>query len=979
MPKISTRQEPNNKKSIESMIQPIKIVRHYSSMMLSSNLVLSPNQSHSKNIINEYIINNYLIKKTLGEGNFGKVKLGIYLPTKEKFAIKILQKNKIQGKNDETRLKREFIMLSKFNHINVISIEDFFESEENYYSIMEYCEGGELFNYIMKKKYLSESESAFFYYQLINGLEYIHSLGIVHRDLKPENLLLTKNHILKIIDFGLSNYFNKDNPNDLLSTPCGSPCYAAPEMVMGKKYDGIKIDIWTSGIVLYAMVCGTLPFEENDNQKLFKAISECKIDFPNYITKDAKNLMNKILVKDPDKRISIKEIKKDKFYLKGKNMFEQLFNLERNCSRNSSTSIKSQNEQEFKITISNIDISGIIDNSNMTDKDEEKQIQINKKENLNGLNGDLLTLSNEKIFDDYNNKNNSKSFSSIINNEQKKLSENNKKNLNPRNKSNDNENKNKSKNIDKNDFNPKIELKREKFKNKNIFNINKNKIKFIKRINKFNNRNINNLTANSNEYKNRTKTLSSSRKKKFAFPSIFKNNLRNKNNHNNNLINQINPYETRNNKHYLKTDNNTIKNQENFENINYRNRKSISINNRKIKSENKNRMNPIKEYLNKIRKQICKHNTNAINSKINNAINVTNVGVNVNKNQRKKGNIIITKKIQKNYIIDIKGHKKKLNIINHNKKDKKFLKDYLKIPKKVEKRENNNKIKISNLYNKSKNIQNIQLKVDSNYSTVKNFTKNNSLIKIKTKKNEIFPKELHPTRNIKNKLLQNTTYFLQNTNNSFKNISFYKIQKNHNSKTSLNLKNLFNSKNINKIDKRKKNSLTIKNTVINLNMINSNLIISSLHKKFIKKTHTNPISKKVSETKIKELNTKLKGKSKFSNLKLKYNILRNLQAKNKFLNFSQNWAKTEINDLSMNKSKNKLEKNNNKLKQDLLKENKNIIFNSMQMKDIHSNNKIIKKTKTSAVTRIISKKDVIENKTISPKYNHKKIKNIIHK
>ena len=165
----------------------------------------------------EYKIGNYLIQQTLGEGTFGKVKLGINLPTNEKVPIKVLEKNRLTDKDDQIRVKREFDMLSKFNHPNAILVTEIFESVDSYYSVMEYCERGELFNYIVDKKRLSEKETAFYYFQLINGLEYIHSLGIVHRDLKPENLLLTKEHLLKIIDFGLSNYYI-ENESELLRT-----------------------------------------------------------------------------------------------------------------------------------------------------------------------------------------------------------------------------------------------------------------------------------------------------------------------------------------------------------------------------------------------------------------------------------------------------------------------------------------------------------------------------------------------------------------------------------------------------------------------------------------------------------------------------------------------------------------------------------------------------------------------------------------
>ena len=260
----------------------------------------------------------YEIKDTIGKGNFGKVLLAINKKTKEKVAIKIIEKSKMNKYYSSVQIERELSVIGQMNHLNIIKIHKIVSDKKKYEIIMEYCEKGELYEYIVNKRKLEEDETAYYFFQLINGLESIHSKNIVHRDLKPENLLITKDNILKIIDFGLCNYHN---PEKLLTTPCGSPSYASPEMVSGKEYNGIFVDIWCTGIILYAMLAGYLPFEGNDNFSLFKKIIKCEVEYPRDTPKMALDLMEKILVNDPNKRISINGIKKHPFYLKGKKIF----------------------------------------------------------------------------------------------------------------------------------------------------------------------------------------------------------------------------------------------------------------------------------------------------------------------------------------------------------------------------------------------------------------------------------------------------------------------------------------------------------------------------------------------------------------------------------------------------------------------------------------------------------------------------------
>ena len=251
----------------------------------------------------------FTLTKKLGEGTFSIVRLGINKQTNEKVAIKELLKNQIIENNDKNRLEREIKILKNIRHPNIINLYNIIQTEKKYYLITEYIEGRELFDYIIKKRKLDEFESCKFFQQLINGIEYLHKLKIVHRDLKPENILIDeKNGILKIADFGLSNIFSQKN-NFMLSSPCGSPCYAAPEMLNGNKYQAPQIDIWSSGITLYAMLCGFLPFDDDNNDILYNKICEGKFIIPNDISFEACDLIKRILNVDPLKRINIRQIK----------------------------------------------------------------------------------------------------------------------------------------------------------------------------------------------------------------------------------------------------------------------------------------------------------------------------------------------------------------------------------------------------------------------------------------------------------------------------------------------------------------------------------------------------------------------------------------------------------------------------------------------------------------------------------------------
>lgn len=260
----------------------------------------------------ERFLQNYNFGKTLGIGSFGKVKIAEHILTGHKVAIKVLNRRKIKSMDMEEKVRREIKILRLFMHPHIIRLYEVIETHTDIYVVMEYVKSGELFDYIVEKGRLQEAEARRFFQQIISGVEYCHRNMIVHRDLKPENLLLDSKLNIKIVDFGLSNIMRDGH---FLKTSCGSPNYAAPEVISGKLYAGPEVDVWSCGVILYALLCGTLPFDDENIPNLFKKIKGGIYTLPSYLSVGARELIPRMLIVDPMKRITIPEIRQHSWFL----------------------------------------------------------------------------------------------------------------------------------------------------------------------------------------------------------------------------------------------------------------------------------------------------------------------------------------------------------------------------------------------------------------------------------------------------------------------------------------------------------------------------------------------------------------------------------------------------------------------------------------------------------------------------------------
>lgn len=256
-------------------------------------------------------IGHYILMKTIGEGTFGKVKLGTHILTGERVAVKVLEKERIVDTADVERVAREIHILKLIRHPHMIQLYEIIETPRQLYLIMEYACGGELFDYIVQHGRAKEREACRFLHQILAGVEKVHKMRVVHRDLKPENLLLDEHQDIKIVDFGLSNTYQE---GQLLQTACGSPCYAAPEMIAGHKYVPSRVDIWSCGVILFALVCGYLPFEDQNHAELYSKILNAQYEMPNFVSEEVADLITRMLTTDPEKRITLDGIREHVWY-----------------------------------------------------------------------------------------------------------------------------------------------------------------------------------------------------------------------------------------------------------------------------------------------------------------------------------------------------------------------------------------------------------------------------------------------------------------------------------------------------------------------------------------------------------------------------------------------------------------------------------------------------------------------------------------
>ncbi|KAM0029883.1 putative protein kinase CAMK-CAMKL-CHK1 family [Helianthus debilis subsp. tardiflorus] len=255
--------------------------------------------------------------KLIGTGTFAKVYHGRELATGESVAIKVINKDQVKDQGMVEQIQREISATRLLRHPHIVELREVLATKSKIYYVMEYVSGGELFAKVARGGRVKEDVARKYFQQLISAVDFCHSRGVSHRDIKPENLLLNSNDDLKITDFGFSALPEQKRYDGLLHTQCGTPAYVAPEVLRKKGYDGAKADIWSCGVVLYVLLAGFLPFHDENIMNLYRKIFKAEYEFPPWFTAETRKLISKILMADPERRISIQGIQRVSWYRRG--------------------------------------------------------------------------------------------------------------------------------------------------------------------------------------------------------------------------------------------------------------------------------------------------------------------------------------------------------------------------------------------------------------------------------------------------------------------------------------------------------------------------------------------------------------------------------------------------------------------------------------------------------------------------------------
>ncbi|KAJ1410361.1 Serine/threonine-protein kinase, active site [Sesbania bispinosa] len=263
----------------------------------------------------------YELGRLLGHGTFAKVYHARNLQTGKSVAMKVVGKEKVIKVGMVEQIKREISAMNMVKHPNIVQLHEVMASKTKIYIAMELIRGGELFNKIAKGR-LREDSARMYFKQLISAVDFCHSRGVYHRDLKPENLLLDEEGNLKVTDFGLSTFSEHLRQDGLLHTTCGTPAYVAPEVIGKKGYDGAKADIWSCGVILYVLLAGFLPFQDENLVAMYKKIYRGDFKCPPWFSSEARRLVTKLLDPNPNTRITISKIMDSSWFRKSlpKNM-----------------------------------------------------------------------------------------------------------------------------------------------------------------------------------------------------------------------------------------------------------------------------------------------------------------------------------------------------------------------------------------------------------------------------------------------------------------------------------------------------------------------------------------------------------------------------------------------------------------------------------------------------------------------------------